>query len=55
VISAGEENPYGHPNPQLLARRFETGVPYVGNGNAAIHIFTDGKSWKSAASCPAPT
>jgi len=51
VISAGEENPYGHPNPQLLARRFEAGVPYVRtDSNAAIHIFTDGKKLESVAS-----
>ncbi|HSC44385.1 MAG TPA: DNA internalization-related competence protein ComEC/Rec2 [Candidatus Acidoferrum sp.] len=44
VISAGEENPYGHPNPALLDRLEQAGIPTLRTDkNGAIHIATDGK------------
>jgi competence protein ComEC len=44
VISAGEENPYGHPSPVLLKRLAQAGVPTLRTDvSGAIHIFTDGK------------
>ncbi len=44
VISAGEENPYGHPSPLLLERLNQAGVPYLRTDTSgAIHVFTDGK------------
>ena len=45
LISAGEENPYGHPSPQLLERLQQAGVPILRTDRSgAIHVFTDGKS-----------
>lgn len=45
VISAGAENPYGHPSPVLLERLQQAGVPVLRTEqNGAIHISTDGKS-----------
>jgi len=44
VISAGEENPYGHPSPLLLERLNQAGIPYLRTDTSgAIHVFTDGK------------
>ena len=44
VISAGEENPYGHPSPQLLERLQQAGVPMLRTDiDGAIHVLTDGK------------
>jgi competence protein ComEC len=44
VISAGEENPYGHPSPALLQRLQQAGVPVLRTDlNGDIHIATDGK------------
>jgi competence protein ComEC len=46
VISAGEENPYGHPSPILLERLRQAGVVTLRTDeNGAIHIFTDGKNF----------
>ena len=45
VISAGEENPYGHPSPVLLERLQQAGVPALRTDtDGAVHILTDGKS-----------
>jgi len=45
VISAGAENPYGHPSPVLLERLQQTGIPVLRTDqNGAIHISTEGKS-----------
>jgi competence protein ComEC len=45
VISADEENPYGHPSPQLLERLTLAGVPYLRTDTSgAVHIFTNGKT-----------
>jgi competence protein ComEC len=44
VISAGEDNPYGHPNPELLARLEMAGVRILRTDrDGAVHILTDGK------------
>jgi competence protein ComEC len=44
VISSGEDNPYGHPSPQLLERLRQAGIPTLRtDSNGAIHILTDGK------------
>jgi competence protein ComEC len=43
IISAGEDNPYGHPNPELLARLNAAGVRILRTDrDGAIHILTDG-------------
>ncbi|GAC1634119.1 MAG: DNA internalization-related competence protein ComEC/Rec2 [Candidatus Acidiferrum sp.] len=43
VISAGAENPYGHPSPQLLQRLADANVQVLRTDQTgAIHILTDG-------------
>jgi competence protein ComEC len=44
VISAGEDNPYGHPNPELLERLANAGVRVLRTDrDGAVHVLTDGK------------
>jgi len=44
VISAGENNPYGHPSPELLARLEKAGVRVLRTDrDGAVHILTDGR------------
>lgn len=44
VISAGEDNPYGHPNAELLERLNDAGVRILRTDrDGAVHILTDGK------------
>jgi competence protein ComEC len=44
VISAGEDNPYGHPNPELLERLEGAGVRILRTDrDGAVHVLTDGK------------
>jgi competence protein ComEC len=44
VISAGEDNPYGHPNPELLERLAAADVRILRTDrDGAVHILTDGK------------
>ena len=44
VISAGENNPYGHPSPELLERLENAGVRTLRTDrDGAVHILTDGK------------
>ena len=44
VISAGEDNPYGHPNPELLERLETAGVRILRTDrDGAVHVLTDGK------------
>jgi competence protein ComEC len=43
VISAGEDNPYGHPNPELLERLETAGVRTLRTDrDGAVHVVTDG-------------
>jgi len=43
VISSGEENPYGHPSPELLERLQESGTRILRTDeNGAVRILTDG-------------
>ncbi len=45
IISAGEENPYGHPNPELLERLRESGTRIFRTDlDGAVKILTDGRS-----------
>jgi competence protein ComEC len=45
VISAGEENPYGHPNRELLERLEQAGVRILRTDReGAVHVITDGNS-----------
>ena len=44
VISAGEDNPYGHPSPELLDRLGNAGVRILRTDrDGAIHVLSDGK------------
>ncbi|MGB9466922.1 MAG: ComEC/Rec2 family competence protein, partial [Candidatus Acidiferrum sp.] len=44
VISAGEDNPYGHPNPELLERLTTAGVRILRTDrDGAVHVLADGK------------
>jgi competence protein ComEC len=43
VISAGEDNPYGHPSPELLERLQSAGARVLRTDrDGAVHILTDG-------------
>ena len=43
IISAGEENPYGHPNPELLERLEESGTRLLRTDrDGAVRVLTDG-------------
>jgi competence protein ComEC len=45
IISAGEENPYGHPSPELLERLQESGTQiFRTDRNGAVQVLTDGHS-----------
>lgn len=58
IISAGEENPYGHPSPALLARLQDAGVSvYRTDRDGAVRVVTDGESLTVSCfvACPALT
>ena len=43
IISAGEQNPYGHPSPDLLQRLRENGLKVLRTDHErAIRVLTDG-------------
>jgi len=45
IISAGEENPYGHPSPELLERLEGSGTRiFRTDVNGAVRVVTDGHS-----------
>jgi competence protein ComEC len=45
IISAGEDNPYGHPSPRLTERLDRTQVRILRTDrDGAVHIWTDGHS-----------
>jgi competence protein ComEC len=44
IISVGEDNPYGHPNAELLERLASAGVRVLRTDrDGAVHILMDGK------------
>jgi len=44
VISAGENNIYGHPSPELLERLHRAGVRTLRTDHdGAVHVLTDGE------------
>lgn len=47
IISAGEDNPYGHPSPELLERLEASGARVLRTDrDGAVHIVTDGDRLK---------
>lgn len=57
IISAGEENPYGHPNPELLERLEESGTRiYRTDRDGAVQVLTDGENLQVSCfeGCPGP-
>jgi competence protein ComEC len=43
IISAGEDNPYGHPSPELIERLQNAGVHILRTDrDGAVHVLTDG-------------
>jgi competence protein ComEC len=47
IISVGEDNPYGHPNAELLERLSNTGVRVLRTDReGAVHILMDGQGVK---------
>jgi len=57
IISAGEENPYGHPNPELLKRLTESGTRLLRTDrDGAVRVLTDGHSLRvdCFVACPEP-
>ena len=58
VISAGEENLYGHPNPELLERLTTAGVRILRTDrDGAVRVLTDGKNLEISCfvACPEKT
>ena len=58
VISAGEDNLYGHPNPELLERLTTAGVRILRTDHdGAVHVLTDGKNLEISCfvACPEKT
>jgi competence protein ComEC len=44
IVSAGEENPYGHTSPQLLERLDEASIRILRTDrDGAVHVLTDGE------------
>lgn len=55
IISAGENNPYGHPSPQLLARLQNANVRILRTDrDGAVHILTDGQRLQISCFIPCP-
>ena len=57
IISAGEQNPYGHPSAKLLGRLRESGVRILRTDEVgAIQVRTDGHDLKVSCfvACPIP-
>jgi competence protein ComEC len=57
IISAGEENPYGHPSPELLQRLEESGSRILRTDrDGAVHFLTDGHTLNvdCFVACPEP-
>ena len=57
IISAGEDNPYGHPNTELLERLENAGVRILRTDrDGAVHVLTDGARLEITCfvSCPGP-
>jgi competence protein ComEC len=55
IISVGEDNPYGHPNAELLGELGNTGVRVLrADRDGAVHILMDSKSLEVRCFIPCP-
>jgi competence protein ComEC len=55
IISVGEDNPYGHPNAELLERLANAGVRVLRTDqNGAVHILMDRKGLEVRCFVPCP-
>jgi competence protein ComEC len=55
IISSGEDNPYGHPSPELIERLKDANVRILRTDrNGAVHIVTDGKNLEVSCFVPCP-
>jgi competence protein ComEC len=55
LISAGEENPYGHPSREVLERLERAGVRVLRTDrDGAIHVLTDGEDLEISCFTPCP-
>jgi competence protein ComEC len=57
IISAGEQNPYGHPSPALLQRLEDAGVRILRTDrDGAVQVLTDGERLEidCFVACPEP-
>jgi competence protein ComEC len=55
IISAGENNPYGHPSPELLARLQNANIRILRTDrDGAVHILTDGQHLEISCFIPCP-
>src|SRR6266446_5629195 len=55
IISAGEDNPYGHPSPELLERLKSAGVQTLRTDrDGAVHVLTDGTRLEITCFVPCP-
>jgi competence protein ComEC len=58
IISVGEDNPYGHPSPELLERLENAGMRVLRTDrDGAVHVLTDGTRLEITCfvACPATT
>jgi hypothetical protein len=58
VISAGEDNPYSHPNPELLEALTSAGMRFLRTDrDGAVQVLTDGKQLEISCfvACPEKT
>jgi len=58
IISVGEDNPYGHPSPELLERLENAGMRvFRTDRDGAVHVLTDGTRLEITCfvACPATT
>jgi competence protein ComEC len=55
IISAGEDNPYGHPSPEALQRLEAAGVRVLRTDHdGAVHVITDGQRLEISCFLPCP-
>ncbi len=46
IVSAGEDNTYGHPHPEIIERLAERGIEVKETKDGTITYYSDGVEWK---------